>query len=175
MTIGRKKGWWPPQTNPVEVGLVAKQGYVPTDHNRQNFSRTVFQRIFTRSIFSSPLYDKYYYSSLNEQTRYNQKIRSNFWTFPRERAFKKRCCRTTLSRRQQLWWKMSVFKYPFHVGLLYLSLIANFSVANIENDLSKCEINGPGILPNQIVLPARYFFIKSTEKYFGYSVQVFQK
>jgi len=31
-------------------------------------------------------------------------------------------------------------------------------------DYSKCEITGPGILPHDIVLPARYFFIKSTDK-----------
>ena len=58
---------------------------------------------------------------------------------------------------------MSVLKH-YNLVLFYL-IIYTYLVKSIEHDPSKCEITGPGIIPNHIVLPARYFFIKSTERY----------
>jgi hypothetical protein len=53
---------------------------------------------------------------------------------------------------------------------IYIFIIFINPIASIENDPSQCLITGPGIIPNRIVLPARYFFIQSTERCHGYSI-----
>ena len=59
-----------------------------------------------------------------------------------------------------------VMKFLKHVDIfVFVLLIIINKINTSENDLSKCLITGPGIIPHRIILPARYFFIHSTNRY----------
>jgi hypothetical protein len=40
-----------------------------------------------------------------------------------------------------------------------------FSRIDSEIDPAECQIWGPGLFPDQIVMPARYFYIQAVDKY----------
>jgi hypothetical protein len=60
---------------------------------------------------------------------------------------------------------MSVFECPFVLIWILIFIFIVNPTASVENDPSQCVLTGPGLIPNRIVLPARYFFIQSTERY----------